>query len=98
MAVRIKREKRKRTGLYITAMIVFLLCAVVSFQKGKLEQTRAEYQRELNQLTEEKARLEEEGEEIEEYRAYVQTKKYVEEIARSRLGLVYEDEIIFEGN
>ena len=35
-------------------------------------------------------------EEIEELKKYVQTKKYAEEIAKERLGLVYEDEILFK--
>ena len=34
--------------------------------------------------------------EIEEYGKYTQTKKYVEEVAKDKLGLVYEDEIIFK--
>ena len=36
------------------------------------------------------------AEEIEELKKYVQTKKYVEEVAKERLGLVYEDEILFK--
>ena len=32
----------------------------------------------------------------EEFEAYTQTKKYVEEVAKERLGLVYEDEILFK--
>ncbi|MBD5444641.1 MAG: septum formation initiator family protein, partial [Lachnospiraceae bacterium] len=35
-------------------------------------------------------------EEIEEYGKYTQTKKYVEEVAKDKLGLVYEGEIIFK--
>ena len=35
-------------------------------------------------------------EEIEEFRKYTETKKYVEEVAKERLGLVYEDEILFK--
>lgn len=35
-------------------------------------------------------------EEIKEYEKYTQTKKYVEEIAKNKLGLVYEGEIIFK--
>ena len=34
--------------------------------------------------------------EIEEYEAYTKTQEYVEEIAKSKLGLVYKDEIIFK--
>ena len=35
-------------------------------------------------------------EELIEYEKYTKTAKYVEEVAKDKLGLVYEDEIIFE--
>ena len=35
-------------------------------------------------------------EEIQEYEKYTQTKKFVEEVAKDKLGLVYEGEIIFK--
>ena len=34
--------------------------------------------------------------EIEEFEKYTHTKKYIEEVARDRLGLVYEGEILFK--
>ena len=34
--------------------------------------------------------------ELEEYEKYTKTAKYVEEVAKEKLGLVYEDEIIFQ--
>jgi len=34
--------------------------------------------------------------EIEERKLYPGTKKYIEDVARSQLGMVYPDEIIFE--
>ena len=34
--------------------------------------------------------------EIQEFRKYTQTKRYAEEVAKEKLGLVYEDEIIFK--
>ena len=46
----------------------------------------------IAQIEEEKARTEE----IEELEAYVGTEEYVEQIAKDKLGLVYEDEIIFK--
>jgi cell division protein DivIC len=36
----------------------------------------------------------ERSKEIEKLEAYSQTKRYIEDIAREQLGLVYEDEII----
>ena len=44
----------------------------------------------------EKAEEEKRTEEIEEYKAYVQTKKFIEQEARDKLGLVYPDEVVFE--
>lgn len=35
-------------------------------------------------------------EQIVEYRKYTQTKAYVEEVAKDKLGLVYEGEILFQ--
>ena len=50
-------------------------------------------------LMQEIAAEEARAEEIAEYEKYTQTKKYVEEIAKEKLGLVYEGEIIFkDGN
>ena len=48
----------------------------------------------LEKIEEQNAR----SEEIEEYRKYMQTKQYVEDMAKSKLGLVYPDEIIFEAD
>ena len=42
-----------------------------------------------------KAQEMERTEEIEQYRAYVKTRGYMEEVAREVLGLVYKDEILF---
>ena len=38
----------------------------------------------------------ERDEKLKEYSKYVKTKKYIEEVAREKLGLIYEDEIIFK--
>ena len=35
--------------------------------------------------------------ELNEYKKYIQTKKYVEDVAKDKFGLVYPDEIIFRG-
>ena len=36
------------------------------------------------------------SEEIEEYRKYTQTKKYAEDVAKEKLGLVKKDEILLK--
>lgn len=89
-------QRSKRFGIHIIAVAILCLLVVVSFGKLKLKQKNLAYQQLEEELT---ALIEEEehrGEEIKELKKYVQTKKYAEEIAKERLGLVYEDEILFK--
>ena len=91
-----KAINTRRKNLSLVAFVVIVLCCVISFKKIELNQKIASYEKKIAQLEEEKAEEEKRTEEIEEYRAYVQTKKYIEQEARDKLGLVYPDEIVFE--
>ncbi len=91
-----KAIKTRKKNLSLVAFVVVVLCCVVSFKKIELNQKIASYEKKIAQLEVEKAEEEQRTEEIEEYRAYVQTKKFIEQEARDKLGLVYPDEIIFE--
>ncbi len=76
--------------------IVAVMSVVVFFRQVDLEEKNEEYIAREQALT---AELEEEQartKELEEYKKYVQTKQYVEEVAKDKLGLVYENEIIFK--
>jgi len=94
----IGRKTKKRTGFVPIMCLVLLICGTIFYQKENLNKQRLAYieqdkdlQRQIDEETERTA-------EIDERRAYVQTKKYIEEEAREKLGLVYKDEIIFEPN
>ncbi|WP_310604116.1 septum formation initiator family protein [Anaerosporobacter sp.] len=76
--------------------LVLIICGVIFYQKENLDKKRIVYQEQKEELQQEIDAETEYAEELEERRAYVQTKKYVEEVAREKLGLVYKDEIIFE--
>lgn len=98
-----KKSKHKKRGHQGNRMafigIVFVIgsmALVVSARSTSLKKKDLEYQvREENlqaQLEEEKKR----GEELEEQRVYVQTKQYIEKVAKEKLGLVNSDEIILK--
>lgn len=91
-----RAAKSRRKNLSLVTFVVLALCCVISFKKIELNQKIASYEKKIAQLEAEKALEEQRTEEIEEYKAYVQTKKYIEQEARDKLGLVYPDEIIFE--
>lgn len=91
-----KAMKARHKNLTLVAFVVIVLCGVISFKKIELNQKIAAYEKRIAQLEAEKAEEEQRTEEIEEYKAYVQTKKFIEQEARDKLGLVYPDEIVFE--
>ena len=89
-----KRKRRMEFKLVFAAVLCLLL--VASFGKLRLQQKNESYRQPAEELLEQIAEEEERAEEIEELKKYVQTKKCVEAGAKERLGLVYEDEILFK--
>ena len=91
-----RKRRQNRFGMFLTGVVVLMLVVVVAIRSSELKQKQAVYaEKEAaleKQIEEERARTEE----IEEYRKYTQTKKYVEEVAKDKLGLVYDGEIIFK--
>lgn len=92
------KKKRKRRSYFTIAIVVLFLCGLVTYQKYELIDTLEQNQKQLDALEVQKNKLQKEQEEVSDYEAYVQTKKYIEEMAREKLGLVYEDEIIFQAD
>ena len=76
--------------------VVISLAVVVNFRGAALREKDLAYQiREENlnrQVEEEKERVRQ----LEEQRIYVQTKEYIEKVAKEKLGLVNPDEILLK--
>ena len=73
-----------------------MMLVVVTVKSVELREKRATYMAKEEALQQEIALEEARTEEIQEYEKYTQTKKFVEEVAKDKLGLVYEGEIIFK--
>ena len=78
------KKKRKKRSYFAIAIVVLFLCGLVTYQKYELVDTLEQNQKQLDALEEEKKGLLKEKDEISDYEAYVQTKKYIEEIAREK--------------
>lgn len=89
-------RRSRRFGVHLIAFTILCLLVVVSFGRLQLKQKNAAYQQREEELMTLIEQEEERTEEIEELRKYIDTKKYAEEVAKERLGLVYEDEILFK--
>lgn len=73
-----------------------MLLAVVSYHSITLREKLEDYKKVEAELLLEIEAEEERAIEIAEYEKYTQTMMYIEEVAKSKLGLVYADEIIFK--
>lgn len=82
--------------MFLVSVVVLMMLVVVSIKSIELKQKQAEYLAKQEQLQAEIDAENERAEEIEEFKKYTQTKAYVEEVAKEKLGLVYEGEIIFK--
>ena len=83
-------------GMLIAAIAISILVAAVGVNSYFLKEKERKYAAEESALElsieQENARTEE----LKELEKYTKTKKYVEEVAKDKLGLVYDNEIIFK--
>lgn len=96
--LRRKRQKRSAILGMVFAMLVVVGLGILLWNgKKRIEAKNVEYEKEITEL---QAQLDDEQkrtDELNEYKKYIQTKKYVEDVAKDKFGLVYPDEIIFRG-
>ncbi|MCR5099748.1 MAG: septum formation initiator family protein [Butyrivibrio sp.] len=83
-------------SMFLVGIAVLILLVVVSVKGYSLLQKEKVYQAKEEAL---QAQIDEEtqrAEEIVEFEKYTHTRKYIEEVAKDKLGLVYPGEIIFK--
>ena len=66
--------------------------------KAGLEEKNADYQAQITELQSQIDDENKRSDELSEYEKYVKTKKFVEEIAKNKFGLIYPDELVFKPN
>ncbi len=91
-----RKRRQNRFGLFLVYIVVVMLLIVVAFNSMELMAKKEAYRQKELALEEQIAAEEERAREIEEFEKYTHTKKYIEEVARDKLGLVYEGEILFK--
>lgn len=82
--------------MLLVTTVVLMMLLVVTVKSVELRERRETYMAREEALLLEIEEEQDRTEEIEEYGKYTQTKKFVEEVAKEKLGLVYEGEIIFK--
>lgn len=91
-----RRRNQNRFSMFLVSLVVVMIMVVVAVKSVDLRQkidAKAQEEEQLDrQIEAERVR----EQEIEEFGKEVQTKGYMENIAREKLGLVYEGEIMFK--
>lgn len=88
-------RKNKRSVLMITCVIM-LLGVVVLGCGLSLKEKNEGYLAKEEELRLQIEAEQERSEEIDELKEYVETDEYIETVAKEKLGLAYENEILFE--
>ncbi len=85
-----------RLGLLLAGIAVILLTTVVFIRSVSLYQKLHQYETKIESLETQIESEEARSNEISEFEKYTTTRKYIEEVAKEKLGLVYPGEIIFK--
>lgn len=90
------RVHKKKTGIGIISFVILMLFITVTYGMVGLRQEKGEKQTTIDRLQKGINKQEDRKEEIEKLKVDVQTKHYIEDVAREKLGLVYKDDIIIK--
>lgn len=100
-----KKSKKKRNkkriannylGMAAIAIVVLLLLGGLTFQSQNLKARIAVYDAKAAALQDSIQDEQDRTKEIDEQKDYMQTDEYIAEVARDKLGLVKDNEIVFE--
>ena len=90
-----RRKTHNRMSMILITVVVIVMTIIVGYSVFEMNLELKAKQERIDSLNEQIADEEQRKEEIEEYKEYVETDEFVEDTAREKLGLVYEDEVVF---
>ena len=92
----VKHNEQNRLSMWLAAVVVGILIVVILVAcVGLISRLHSNNER-IAELNGEIVKERQREQDIEEYKEYTQTREYIEEVAREKLGLVYEGEVIFK--
>ena len=89
-------SRNDHLSMFLAGLVVVILMIAVSVNEMSLNKRLGENRKRTVQLKKEIQTEEQRAADIEEYRRYTSTAAYIEEIAREKLGLIYEGETVFK--
>ncbi len=92
---RVNKRSNRLVGVIICVLVI-AICLVFYTRSNELKAQNETTNDKIEQLEAEIAEEEERARKLDEYSKYVNTKQYVEDMAREKLGLIYPGELIFK--
>ena len=90
-----RRKTQNRMATILITIVVIVMTIVVGYSVYTMKIELNENKEKIESLNKELENEQKRKEEIAEYQEYTQTDEFVEDTAREKLGLVYDDEIVF---
>ena len=91
-----RRKRRNRTGIYLVMLVAALFVGTLAVHGYSLRANCQKLATEQQNLKDKKKSLKKEQDRIKEQKEYRKTDQYVEDVAREKFGLVYDNEIVFK--
>lgn len=91
-----RRRRQNRFSMFLVTLVIVMIMAVVAVKSIELREKLDGVMQKEQTLDDLIAAEENRARRIEEFSKEVQTKGYIERVAREKLGLVYEGEIMFK--
>lgn len=92
-----KKQKRQSvSGKLCISCMVLVLTLIMTTQIVRLHHKDQEYQQKLEQLQSQLEEEQQRSDELADMEDYIGTDEYYEDMARTRLGMVFQDEILFK--
>lgn len=91
-----RRRIRRKSGAVSIVVIVLAFLLVMTVQICRIRAKDAEYAAREQELKQEYEEETQRSSEIDDLETYMNSSEYVEDVAKSKLGLTYKNEIIFK--
>ena len=91
-----KKRRNRRKEVPVIFVAVLIMCIVIGIRSFSLYKESRELSKKQESLAARMQSEEQRKEDLEDLEKYMQTKKYMEEVAKTKLGLVYPDEILIQ--
>lgn len=91
-----RKKRQNRFSMFLAILVVAILLIVVSIGSLRLTGDLESKEKRKAELEAQIEAEQERAEQLEEYEKYVQTDQFKEKMAREKLGMVKDGEIVFE--